>query len=73
MTTNNLNVPAYPSYAAAYAVLEQCVFRMNRAAPGDLEEADAIIREAGRALAFCRQRIQELRETCSEQLDAALR
>lgn len=71
MTAND-NQNSYPSYAAAYATLEQCVFRMNRAGPGDLEEADAIIREAGRALAFCRERIAALRETCREQLDAAL-
>lgn len=58
----------YPSYASAYAALEQCVLRMNRADANDLEEADAIIREAGRALAFCRQRIQAVREICHQNL-----
>lgn len=58
----------FPSYAAAYATLELCVSRMNRAGPGDIEEADAVIREAGRALAFCRARIEEIRAACSRNL-----
>lgn len=68
----NDDTAPFPSYAAAYATLELCLSRMNRATPRDIEEMEAIIREAGRAVAFCRQRIQALRETCRQQLDASL-
>lgn len=68
----NDNTAPFPSYAAAYDTIERCVARMNGAGPRDIEEVEIIIREAAQALAFCRERIAALRETCREQLDAAL-
>lgn len=69
--TNTINVtssPDFSSYAAAYAALEQCLARMSRAGPRDLEEMERIIRDAGRAVAFCRTRIEEIRSVCSQNL-----
>ena len=70
-TANTFNASpssGFSSYAAAYAALELCVSRLDRAGPGDVEEMENVIREAGYALAFCRTRIRDLRDACGRTL-----